>query len=136
MGKTRVQTRVDDDTHDRIGEFRDTNNLSDAEAVRRLLRAGLSAKGHPVTAADGGSPVEKIASPKTVLVAGTLMLFGSFSLAGAVIAPSLAATVALTGAGTLLATVATATMAAAALAQWTLARPLKGLLGAGSEVDA
>ncbi len=51
MARQRVQTRCDDDTVAAIDEYReagDTPDISEAEAVRRLLRAGLAAKGHPV----------------------------------------------------------------------------------------
>lgn len=55
MGKTRWQTRLDPDDTERVEEYRDDRDLSDAEAVRRLLREGLDAVEEPDEAvADGG----------------------------------------------------------------------------------
>lgn len=51
MGRERVQTRADEDTLEAIAEYQqsdETPDLSQAEAVRRLLRSGLAVKGYPV----------------------------------------------------------------------------------------
>jgi hypothetical protein len=45
--KKQYQTRLESDTADRVDEYRDENEMTDAEAVRRLVRAGLEAQDHP-----------------------------------------------------------------------------------------
>ena len=41
MARTQIATRVTDDLRDEIDEFADENNLTKAEAMRRLLSSGL-----------------------------------------------------------------------------------------------
>lgn len=62
MGRERIQTRADEDTAEAVAEYReseDTPELTQAEAVRRLVRAGLALKGYPVA---GHSDLAKLSS--------------------------------------------------------------------------
>ena len=45
MSRSRVQTRADEDTVEQIDEYTEDRGISESEAVRRLLRAGLKEKG-------------------------------------------------------------------------------------------
>ena len=53
MTRKRVQTRADADTVESLEAYADETDISESEAVRRLLRTGLAEHGHPVAAADG-----------------------------------------------------------------------------------
>lgn len=44
MGKTKYQTRLDPDDAERVDEYVAEHDLSESEAVRRLVRAGLEAE--------------------------------------------------------------------------------------------
>lgn len=46
MKRERVQTRADTDTVEQVEEYADEKDISESEAVRRLLRAGLVQKGY------------------------------------------------------------------------------------------
>jgi len=133
MGKQRVQTRVEPDTKNRIDEYAEDRDIGDAEALRRLIRSGLANEGHPVTAADGGSPLERLASPKTVLLGVGLMLLATAALGGALVTSF---TLPLAIVGTVIVTLGVLTIWTATLAQIALAKPLKGLLGLSPEDTA
>jgi len=45
--KKQYQTRLESDTADRVDEYRDENEMTDAEAIRRLVNAGLEVQNHP-----------------------------------------------------------------------------------------
>jgi len=76
--KPLIQTRVERDTKESIDRYVDSlddEDISQSEAVRHLLRAGLAEKGHPVAATDGSgkhSLLETLASGRTML-AGALI---------------------------------------------------------------
>lgn len=53
MAKTRLQTRADSDTANAVDDFADEHNLSQSEAVRRIIRAGLSQYDYQIPTADG-----------------------------------------------------------------------------------
>jgi hypothetical protein len=53
MGKERLQTRADSPTSDAVEDFADEHDLSHAEAVRKLIRRGLTEYGHELPMADG-----------------------------------------------------------------------------------
>lgn len=133
MGKSRVQTRVEPDTKHQIDVYREEAGVGDAEALRRLIRAGLAAEGHPVTTTDGGprSLLERIAAPFTIHIAAIL---GVLSVTTVTLAASLLNSGSVTVAlglltiGVLLAAAMAVTTTAAALAQLALARPLRGLV--------
>lgn len=74
MAKSRVQTRVEPDTKEQIDKYAEEREIGDSEAVRRLIRSGLAAEGHPVIFADGGTPLERLASPNNIII-GLLGLF-------------------------------------------------------------
>lgn len=134
--KPKIQVRVERDTKDAIDAYvSDNEDMGEPEAIRSLIRAGLAQKDYPVAAADGGTPIEKIASPQTMQLAGSIMLVGVASFAGATMVPTVAATVALVAVGAVLLAAGSAAVVAAALAQIALAKPVRGLLGAGLGVD-
>jgi len=53
MPRKRVQTRADADTVESLEAYADETDISESEAVRRLIRTGLAEHGHPVAATDG-----------------------------------------------------------------------------------
>lgn len=53
MGKERLPLRVDPETKDALSEYADERDVSNSEAGRRMLRAGLSQNGYQITTADG-----------------------------------------------------------------------------------
>ncbi len=129
--KPKIQCRIERDTDESIRAYRDEldDDISQSEAVRHLLRAGLAAKGHPVAATDGGNgPLERIAARRTTTLGALLF--------GLSIIPLLAATTAGTTTTALLAVgvalipmgLGAATIWTAALAQLALARPLRALV--------
>lgn len=132
--KPKIQTRVERDTKEAIDAYvAENEDLSQAEAIRHLIRAGLAQKGHPVAAADGGSPLERLASPKTVLLGVALMLLATATLGGALVT-SLTLPLAIVGTGIVI--LGLLTLWTALLAQIALAKPLKGLLGLNTEESA
>ena len=46
MGRERIQTRADGDTIEQIEDFREDHDVSQSEAVRRLIRRGLETEGY------------------------------------------------------------------------------------------
>lgn len=45
MGRNpQVQTRLPNDTYDRLTEYQEDNNISQSEATRRLIQSGLDAE--------------------------------------------------------------------------------------------
>jgi hypothetical protein len=138
--KPLVSTRVEHDTKDAIDAYTDSldDDISDSEATRHLLRAGLAEKGYPVAAADGGrvrtiedTTLEKLGSRDTVLLATlglgvTLLCFLSAHFLATTGDTLFALLVAVLGVFTLL--LATGIILAAALAQLMLARPLRSLV--------
>lgn len=141
--KPKIQTRVERDTKDAIDRYVEGNeSVSQSEAVRHLIRAGLAEKGYPVAVTDGAGGgsvrylpdtlLERIGSPRTIGIATVIMLTSGLTM---LLAGRLATTGDTTlAAGTLilttvLMTTATLLVCLAALAQIALARPLRGLVG-------
>ena len=46
MARERIQTRADADTLSQVEEYVEDKEISESEAVRRLIRAGLITKGY------------------------------------------------------------------------------------------
>jgi len=46
MGRERIQTRADGDTVEQIETYTDDHDVSQSEAIRRLIRRGLEAEGY------------------------------------------------------------------------------------------
>jgi len=46
MARSRLQTRCDNDTIEQVEAYADEKDISQSEAVRRLIRTGLVQKGH------------------------------------------------------------------------------------------
>lgn len=141
--KPKIQTRVERDTKDAIDTYTDDHDdLSQSEAVRHLIRAGLAQKGYPVAAADGGrvrsvedTTLEKLAAPRTMRVAaglmllsGVFMVFSTWFAQGGMFWPALVGTGITMISIVLAAVIATVAM----LAQMALARPLRELTPFGT----
>lgn len=60
MGKERLPLRVDPETKDALVEYADERDVSNSEAGRRMLRAGLTQNGYNIAAADGVGTVAEI----------------------------------------------------------------------------
>jgi hypothetical protein len=143
--KKQVQTRIASDTNDQLERYQEERDISQADAVRRLIRSGLANEGYPVAATDGGSArsiedttLEKIGSPRTIGIATAIMLLGfGFMLLGAWFAQSNLWWPALASLGIMAVayTTGAALSATAALAQLALARPLRGLVGIGPKEE-
>lgn len=143
MAKERANTRVDPDTKRAVEKYQEENDLGQSEALRRLIRSGLAAEGHPVTAADGGATsfLEELASTRVVSSAVGLFLLTilSWGLTGLYVETgrtTLALITLGTGGASLI--IGAGLIAGAALAQLALAEPLRGLVGldTGEEADA
>jgi hypothetical protein len=61
MARERVQTRCDGDTADAIEQYGDDREISESEAVRRLLRIGLDAEGYDSPVSVGAENVKRLA---------------------------------------------------------------------------
>lgn len=126
--KPLLQARVEHTTKDAVDNYADENDLSQSEAVRRLIHHGLADEGY--NAAGDRNWLERLASTGTMTIAAVvgLLAVGLSGLAALLADASLAAAVvALVGGFILLVSMAVITTAAA-LAQLALARPLRGLL--------
>jgi hypothetical protein len=132
--KPKIQCRIERDTDEAIQRYCDDldGDVSQSEAVRHLLRAGLAAKGHPVAATDGGDDfLERLASERTAASGAVCTFLSGVSLIGA---GELAQLGGFYGALLLLFASVTFLIAAAgligvaALAQLALARPLRALV--------
>ena len=53
MGRKRLQTRADADTADAVEDYADDHDLTQSEAVRRMIRSGLTQHGYEIATADG-----------------------------------------------------------------------------------
>jgi hypothetical protein len=131
MGKDPLTTRLDADTKQVVENYAEDRDIGQTEAARRLIRSGLAAEGY--SAADGGSPLERLGSLKTVLFSTGLSVLAMLAFIGALVTSF---TLPLVLVGTAFLFSAMLTILTAVLAQIALARPLKGLLGRGSEVSA
>jgi len=86
MGKKQFHTRLDDDTAQWVDEFREESEITQAEAVRRLVRAGQqeyqrddTATGREPAAGGGGVFPSVVAS---MLAAGVALVFAGEAVAG------------------------------------------------------
>lgn len=85
MARQKVQTRCDGDTVEAIENYCDDHDVSQSEAVRRLIRAGLIERGYEIDVATKRGTLEQEITLKaaiaTVVVVGTLAyLFFQFGL--------------------------------------------------------
>jgi hypothetical protein len=131
--KPQVQTRLEHDTYEDYETYRDSRGLSDAEAARQLIGAGLNAEPlYPDGTDDGDRSIrEFLARPFTVSVAGVSMLLSALLLYGA----GATAASGQPGLTTVLAVLSLFTLSfafvatwAAALSAWSLRRPYTTLL--------
>ena len=78
MGRTKVQTRADDDTTQALAEYADEKDITQSEAVRRLIRDGLLTRGYELdvpeaaTATDDGGEVYTVRQTGTFLLAASI----------------------------------------------------------------
>jgi len=54
MPKEPITTRLDPDIKSEVENYAEDRDIGQTEAARRLIRAGLTAEGHPIAATDGG----------------------------------------------------------------------------------
>jgi hypothetical protein len=85
MARERVQTRCDADTAESIEDFADEKELSESEAVRRLLRAGLHLHGYDVDGLTIKGRAYQRGTVKTILLLGILGLLVYIIVAGGMI---------------------------------------------------
>ena len=55
MAREKLQTRADPDTVEDVTSYAEEKGISEAEAVRRLLRAGIEAEAHVIGAGSRSS---------------------------------------------------------------------------------
>lgn len=134
--KPKIQTRVEHDTKDALDAYvEDHPEVSQSEAVRHVIRAGLASKGYPVAMTDGGTPLERIASERT-LGYGLILELGSLILWIAALYTTGQLQLALFFGGCIFLVFAATIVAAAAIAQVALARPLRYLVFGPTEDTA
>lgn len=89
MGRERIQTRADGDTVDQIENYREDHDVSNSEAMRRLIRRGLEAEGYRGEADDeipdgyakaGINETTRIVGGTLIGVAGLLYLFAQLGV--------------------------------------------------------
>jgi len=128
MAKEPITTRLDTDTKTEVDNYADDHDIGQTEATRRLIRAGLAAEGHPVATADGGAEpgmVERLATWRTTTLGALLLGVAITAMLGAAQAAIGGATMTAVGIFALalaLMVTGSLTIAAAALAQLTLAQ--------------
>lgn len=83
MGRKKVQTRCDPNTADSIEQYAENRNISESEAIRRLLRTGLHIQGMKVEDYDRIRQSEKAAQRRTLLLIAVVGVVGA--LAGAML---------------------------------------------------
>jgi len=82
MAREQINVRLDSDDHQEFKDFRDDLEVTNAEAGRRLIRAGLEQNGSGKAATDGGYIAHSHSAPDSllyqiglgVLAAGILLL--------------------------------------------------------------
>jgi len=67
MAREKVQTRCDSDTTDAIENYADEHDVSESEAVRRLIRAGLIHHGYEIDVPTRRATLEQQVTVKTVI---------------------------------------------------------------------
>jgi hypothetical protein len=88
MARERVQTRCDADTVESIEQYADDRDISQSEAVRRLLRLGLDAEGYDSPMSLGADNVERLAEREGYVAANmntTVRLIGGLLVALAIL---------------------------------------------------
>ena len=85
MTRKRIQTRADDDLIDRIDAYADVEDVSRAEALRQLLRAGLIREGYltPVDEIEAQYGSTAHMDPRVREAAGVLVLVALLFLVAA-----------------------------------------------------
>ena len=74
--RQRVQTRCDPETIDALHEYIDENEVSQAEAVRRLIRVGLHIHGYEIKEYEQAIEHQRARSSAYLAGAVLLVLFG------------------------------------------------------------
>lgn len=127
--KPLVQARVEESRKEAINNYADAEDISQSEAIRRLIDSGLAAEGYDASGSRG--LLERIASRTTVTLSTVLLALGTtFLLGGYLLVQQnliYGALVALLfGYGLIIG--ATIALGAATVAQIALSRPLRGLI--------
>jgi hypothetical protein len=133
MGKTRVQTRVEPDTLERIEEYCDERDIGESAAVRRLIHSGLAKEGYPVTASNGGI-LHGLARRSTILLGALLLTTGALGL-GVALTVTGPATAAATVLGVIGVALGTLTIWTATLAQLALEEPAREIVAPTEEAE-
>lgn len=60
MARKQLQARFDPDVVDAVEDYADDHDISRSEAMRRMLRSGLSSNGYEIAVADGVGAVGEI----------------------------------------------------------------------------
>lgn len=133
--KPLLQSRVEHATKEAVEDYAENNDLSQSEAVRRLIQSGLAQEGYNVEGSR--SWLERIASVRTILSGTSLLVISAIIYT----ASYASATSGFTTAAVIMIVLGTATLVvslvlttSAALAQLALARPLRRLVGLGEKV--
>ncbi len=61
MARERIQTRDDPDVKEAVEEYAEEKDITEAEAVRRLIRTGLTVEGYDAPGTVGTEAVEELA---------------------------------------------------------------------------
>jgi hypothetical protein len=76
MTRERIQTRDDPDVKEAVEDMADEKDISQSEAVRRLVRTGLAVKGYDVP---GGYSAARM-NPTVRLIGGALIAIALLAL--------------------------------------------------------
>ena len=85
MARERVQTRCDADTAESVEDFAEEKELSESEAVRRLLRAGLNVHGYDVDGLTVKYRAQQRGTVQMILLLGIFGLLVYIIVAGGMI---------------------------------------------------
>ena len=81
MGKVQANTRLDQDTAERLEQHADENDLSKAEVARRAIREYLAERGQEVPATDGGvtttDEIQRTVRVSNVVLAVAILWLGA-----------------------------------------------------------
>jgi hypothetical protein len=70
MARERIQTRDDRDVKEAVEQMADEKDITEAEAVRRLIRTGLTVEGYDAPGTVGTEAVEQLAEREGYVEAG------------------------------------------------------------------
>ena len=80
MARQKVQTRCDSDTTDALENYADEHDVSESEAVRRLIRAGLIHHGYEIDVPTRRATLEQQVTVKGVIATLVIAVAVTFLL--------------------------------------------------------